>query len=321
MKKVFRWGFIGCGGIAESVAKELVQSEEHQIVALWNRTKSKAERFSEHFGGTVYDDVENLLEAPDIDGIYIAVTADCHAELMKLCIAHKKPTLCEKPFTVNAKEAKEIIDYARKEGVYVAEAMWTWHNDVAKQVKKWVDQDRFGAIQSVECAYSLPMIWTYGNPRLTSIDLIGGAVMDIGVYALRYCYELFGYPNHIICDGQLQDGIDLNEDIILDYGNFMAKLSVGIAGSRGEHFLLFGEKGSLRINDFHMARSADIFGKQRENYQASHKLLYLRQADIVAEEILSGKLESEISLESTLEVMRLLDTCREQLGVVYLSEK
>ncbi|WP_162012670.1 Gfo/Idh/MocA family protein [Streptococcus sp. S784/96/1] len=321
MTKLFKWGFIGCGGVAESVAKELKQSDKHQIVALWNRTLSRAERFSERFGGTVYERVEDLLNDSNVDGVYIAVTADRHAEFMKLCIAHKKPVLCEKPFTVNAKEAQEVIEYARQEGVYVSEAMWTWHNDVAKQVKNWIKEDRFGQVQDVEVSYSLPMIWNYGNPRLTSIELIGGAVMDIGVYSLRYCYELFGYPQNITCTGELKDGVDLNEEIILDYGDFKARLYVGINGSRGEHFLLFGENGTLHIKDFHMARSASVFGKEEEIYQAEHQLLFLRQADIVTDEILSGQLESEISLGSTLDVMNMLDDCRRQLGVIYLSEK
>lgn len=321
MKQEFRWAFIGCGGIAESVAREFLQSDRHRIVALWNRTKPRAEEFSKRFGGKVYEDVEELLVDPEIDGVYIAVTANRHAEFMKRCIAHRKPVLCEKPFAVNAQEAQEVIEYARQEGVYVSEAMWTWHNDVAKQVKKWVIQERFGKIQEVEVAYSLPMIWTYGNPRLTSADLIGGAVMDIGVYALRYCYELFGYPNKIEARGKLRDGVDLNEEINLYYDGLVARLTIGIDGSRGEYFLLFGEKGTLHIKDFHMARIAEVYGGNRETYQVRDRLLLLHQADIVADEILSGQLESEITLQSTLDVMTMLDTCRKQLGVTYQSEK
>lgn len=318
--KAFRWGFIGCGGIAESVARDLAHSEEHEIVALWNRTTERAHRFSEKFGGKVYEQVEDLLDDTDVDGVYIAVTADRHAEFMKLCIRHHKPVLCEKPFTVNAQEAQEVIELARQEDVYVSEAMWTWHNDVAKFVKACVDNQRFGDIQDVQCNYSLPMVWTYPNPRLTEISLIGGAVMDIGVYALRYCYELFGYPSKIECRGILKDGVDLNEEILLTYPDLTAKLSVGIDGSKGEQFLLFGSEGTLQIPDFHMARSAQIFGQKPEVFQAEHTILFLRQADQVAKEM-RGEIPQTISLESTLDVMKMLDECRRQLGVVYLSEE
>lgn len=126
----FGWAYIGCGGIAHTTAKELVKTESQQIVAAWNRTYEKAEKFVKKYGGTAYKTAEEAITAPGVEGVYIALTADKHAEYMRLCIKHHKPMLCEKPFTVNAKEAEDIFTYAAQEGVYVSEAMWTWHNAV-----------------------------------------------------------------------------------------------------------------------------------------------------------------------------------------------
>ncbi|MGT2756040.1 Gfo/Idh/MocA family protein [Streptococcus ovuberis] len=318
----FKWGFIGCGWIAEQMALEFEQSENHVIMAVWNRTTKRARTFTERFGGKVYEELDAFLKEPDIDGVYIAVTADKHAEYMRACISYGKPVLCEKPFTVNAKETEEVMVLAKEKRVYVSEAMWTWHNDVAKQVKTWIKRGRLGKVQAVEIAYSLPMIWTYPRPRLIERDLIGGAVMDIGVYALRYAYELFGLPKSLTCQGDLADtGVDLNEEICLDYGDFTAKLMIGINGSRGEHLLIFGEEGTLLVQDFHMAKQAEIYGRQRETYRAKHDLLLLRQADLVAEEIKRGQLQGDLTLDASLEVMELLDECRRQLGVVYPNEE
>ena len=134
----FRWAYLGCGDIAQITAKELSDGE---IVAVWNRTTERAREFVKKFGGIVYETAEEAITAPGVEGVYIAVTANLHADYMKLCIKHHKPVLCEKPFTVNAKQAQEIFAYAAQEGVYVSEAMWTWHNATACKVKDWITSE------------------------------------------------------------------------------------------------------------------------------------------------------------------------------------
>lgn len=119
----FGWAYIGCGGIAEQTAKEIYNSENHRIVSAWNRTHSKAAKFVKKYGGRAYRDILEAINADGVECVYIAVTADKHYEFMKLCIENHKNVLCEKPFTVNAEETKEIFALAEKEGVYVAEAM------------------------------------------------------------------------------------------------------------------------------------------------------------------------------------------------------
>lgn len=123
----FRWAYLGCGGIAHTTAKQLKDSADNEIVAVWNRTLRKAEDFAKKFGGKVYATAEEAITAPDVDGVYIALTPDRHAEYMQLCIKHKKAVMCEKPFAVNATQAEQVIREAKEAGVYVSEAMWTWH--------------------------------------------------------------------------------------------------------------------------------------------------------------------------------------------------
>lgn len=80
---------------------------------------------------------------------------------MRLCIKHHKPVLCEKPFTINAKEAEEIFVYAAQEGVYVSEAMWTWHNALFHMVKDFVTAGKPGTIQRADCSYALSTLKFY----------------------------------------------------------------------------------------------------------------------------------------------------------------
>ena len=247
----FRWAYLGCGDIAQITAKELSDGE---IVAVWNRTPERAQEFVKKFGGIVYETAEDAITAPGVEGVYIAVTANLHADYMKLCIKHHKPVLCEKPFTVNAKQAQEIFAYAAQEGVYVSEAMWTWHNATARQVMDWIHSEAVGKIKNVNCTYSFPMIKFSKKPRHFQAELIAGALLDIGVYCIRYCYELFGMPKNIVCEGRLKDGFDLGEKITLYYDDFQANLIISRDQNHGEKFVVIGEKGNISVPMFHMAK-------------------------------------------------------------------
>ena len=321
VQKKFGWCFIGCGGIAHITATELVRTKDNTIISAWNRTGEKARSFVKKFGGTAYDTIEEAINAPGVEGVYIAVTADRHADIMKLCIRHHKPVLCEKPFTVNARQAREVLDLAAQEGVYVSEAMWTWHNATAHKVKSWIQQEAVGQVQQVNCDYSFPMIkMPIQKPRHTSPEMIGGALLDIGVYCVRYCYELFGIPKEITCKGRLSGGVDLGEHITLHYDGFDCNLRISRDENDGERLVILGEQGKIHVPMFHMAKKAVLKGKRRETFR-DHSLLYGTQFSKVAAEIRSGARDGvAVSHRSTIECLELLDICREQMGLVYPCE-
>ena len=316
----FGWSYIGCGGIAHGTAKELVQTEDNQIVAVWNRTKSKAEDFAKEYGGTVYDTAEEAINAPGVEGVYVNVNGDMHAEFTNLAIKNKKPVLCEKPFTVNAEESKVIFDYAKREDVYVSEAMWTWHNATALKVKEWVKSGVIGDIQSVESAFEVPLVNDSTNPRLTTPSMLGGALMDLGVYNVRYCYEIFGLPEQIECDARM-DEVDYSETITFEYPGFKANNLVSMERAGGHYFEIKGTKGSISVPKFHMAQEATLKTEDKEETFKVDDLLYGKQFSNVAAEIRAGLKEGEkIPAKSTIEVMSLLDECRRQMGLVYPQE-
>ena len=321
MKK-FGWAFIGCGGIAHITALELVRTKDNTIVSAWNRTASKAESFVKKFGGTAYAAIEEAINAPGVEGVYIAVTADRHADIMKLCIQHHKPVLCEKPFTVNEQQAREVLELAAAEGVYVSEAMWTWHNATAKQVKEWIRQEAVGQVKQVNCDYSFPMIkMPIQKPRHTSPEMIGGAIMDIGIYCIRYCYELFGMPREMICNGRLSGGIDLGEKITLRYDGFDCNIRVSRDENDGERLEIIGEKGRIYLPMFHMAKKATLKTDKKQVFR-DRSLLYGTQFSAVAAEIRSGAKEGiAITLQSTLDCLKITDICRQQMGLVYPCEE
>ncbi|WP_423189845.1 Gfo/Idh/MocA family protein [Alkalibacterium sp. f15] len=317
----FGWAYIGCGSIAHTTAKELVKTDDNQIVAVWNRTTAKAEEFAKEYGGTVYATAEEAINAAGVEGVYVNVNGDMHAEFTKLSIKNKKPVLCEKPFAVNEKVTKEVFDYAAEKDVYVSEAMWTWHNETALQVKEWVKSGVIGDIQSVDCAFAVPLLKHSDNPRLTTPSMLGGALLDLGVYAVRYCYELFGIPEQIKCEGDMHE-VDHAEKIEFQYPGFQAKMHISMKEDAGNFFEIKGTKGAISVPKFNSSKQAYLKTDGKEEVFEMAGLLYGNQFSNVAAEIRAGRKEGEkISGKSTIEVMALLDECRRQMGLVYPQEQ
>ena len=316
----FRWAYIGCGGIAEITAKEILRSGSHEIAAVWNRTRERAERFAGRYGGTVYSTVEDAVCAPGVEGVYIATTPDMHPEYIRRCIALGRPVLCEKPFAVNAAVTAALLDEAARAGVYVSEAMWTWHNNIALRVREWVQSGRAGEIREVRMTYGYPLLLLSHADRLRDPVRLGGALLDIGIYPVRYCYELFGMPKDIQCRGAVKGGVDLREEVELRYGGFTVRLNIAMDRMLGERAVIVGSKGTIRVPQPHAARRARLGGPRPETVLDDAKL-YAKQFSNVAEEIRAGCMEgAKVPARGTVDVMRILDECRQQMGLTFPCE-
>ncbi|MBR0295586.1 MAG: Gfo/Idh/MocA family oxidoreductase [Bacilli bacterium] len=317
---MFNWCFIGAGKIADIVAKDMVESKINRVFSVWNRTYEKSIKFAEKYHAKVYKNVEEALNDPLVDGVYIALTNDLHFEYMKKCIEHHKPVLCEKPFTMNKKEAIEIFELAKKNAVYVSEAMWTWHNKCAYQVKDWLKD--IGPIKEVECAFSfIGVSKEFAIERLINPNMLGGALLDIGVYGLRYSLELFGMPKKIRCSGDVSSGVDLNEEILFIYDEFTVKHSFAVDQDFGIYYRIKGERGFIDAPSFH-ATNEVILKKEKRVVIKDKNNLYETQFANVAKEIQDGLLESRIiTKEKTILCMELMDECRRQMGLLFPKEK
>lgn len=323
---VFRWGIIGTGHFAFDIAGFVTKSNRHQFVACYNRTKTKAEKFASVYGGKVYDTVEALLKDPNVDGIYIATTADQHAHYAKLAIEAKKAVLVEKPFGVNAEQTRQIYQLAHDRGVYLSEAMWTWYNDIAITVKTWIKEKRIGEITKVKITFGMPIVNFQPHSRLTDVNRCGGALMDIGVYPLHYIYELFGEPTSIDTDGYTDQGVDYHSKTRLHYPGFSVIMRVAMDRYLGERLVVVGKEGKIVVPFFHMAATAILKSKGTrlviKNPAGKMGQLYVPQFDRVAEEIRQGKIQSDyVTPASTIATMGFIDQCRKSLKVYYRNEE
>ena len=314
----FNWCFIGTGQIANKVAKELVTNPGHQIVSVFNRTKKKAEKFAKKYHSTVYESALEAINDPRVDGVYIATTNETHFSFAKLCLENHKPVLCEKPITGNAKELEELMRISKETNTFLKEAMWTWFNPVANKVKEWIKEERIGKILSVDCIFNMPIFgYNKAKGRYISPARYGGALLDLGVYPVRYVYELFGKPNAIESKGKLYNGIDLFNVSTFKYDGFDARVSSQINALVGEHCNIIGEKGTIKVPLFHMASRATLKTKDKKEVFVDRNKKFATQFRVVAEYIKGEKPNELVSLESSVAVMELMDEIRKQIGVIF----
>lgn len=322
----FGWCFIGYGGIAGTVAKTVLKGN-HRIAAVYGRNFEKAQAFAGKFGATAYRTPEEALADPRVEGVYIATPNDSHGFYARLCIEHGKPVLVEKPFAMNREEAASVLALAEEKGIYAAEAMWTWHNPISQQVREWIRSGMIGQVKTVESRYSFPMLKKGDTTsRLVNPAAGGGAIPDIGIYPLRYTYELFGMPESIQAKGELYNGVDVDENVSMTYPGFTAKHYISFKKFKGEEMVITGTDGKIVVPYFHMAVKASLAGKVKQTIKNGGKMnfnaAYLPEFDDTAADIRSGKAQSSIvPHKATLDTMELLDSCRKQMGVVFLCEK
>ena len=314
----FNWCFIGTGKIATKVAKQLVTNPGHQIVSVFNRTKKKAEKFAKKYNSTVYESAFEAINDPRVDGVYIATTNETHFSYSKLCLENHKPVLCEKPITGNAKELRELIKIGEENKTMLKEAMWTWYNPVANKVKQWIKEERIGKILSVDCIFNMPIFgYNKAKGRYISPARYGGALLDLGVYPVRYVYELFGKPKSIESKGKLYNGIDLFNVSTFKYDGFEARVSSQINALVGEHCRIVGEKGTIKVPFFHCASKAVLKTKEGKEVFRDKNKKFATQFRVVGEYMKGEKPNELVSLESSVEVLEIMDEIRRQIGVIF----
>ena len=318
MNHSFGWCFIGCGTLAHIVAQELVASGRHRIASVFGRSADKAADFADAFGGKAYASAEDAMNAEGVDGVYIVTTHDSHYDYARRALLCGKNVLCEKPMTMTAAEAAALFALAEERGLYIAEAMWTWFNPVANTVRRWLDEGRLGAVRSARIVCHTDGV--HYAPRVTDPMTAGGAVMDMGVYALTYCQRLFGSPASLRCVGELADGIDWGEDIELCYADGLRlPIEMDIRGAEGgEFFEAVGERGVLTVEHFHEADSACIRFADGSELRCAGGGNYLNEFDLVAAEMRTGQTDSRYEPRRvTIAVMEQIDECRRQMGLIY----
>jgi predicted dehydrogenase len=319
----FNWGILGPGGIARAFAKDLNFSQGHTIAAVGSRSLENAQKFAETFGGTAYGSYEELVADPTVDAIYVATPHPAHHDNVILALNAGKPVLCEKPFAVNAKEAQAMVDAAARNSVALMEAMWARFLPHYAKVREIVDSGVLGPILSIHADHGQRLA-DQGITRLIEPDLAGGALLDLGIYPVSFAHMILGNPAHINSKAVMTEkGVDAQTSMIFTYeSGAQAVLTTTMIEQTPCRAVIAGLNGWLEIDRTFYNPAAmrvvlnDGTVTEYPNTYTGHGLR--EQAETFKQLVRSGKLESDIlTWADTVDIMKSLDTVREQIGLKY----
>jgi predicted dehydrogenase len=211
-------GVLGAARISrDALIKPAADVEGVEVVAIAARDRDRAsEAASKHGIPRVSDSYESMLADPDIDAVYIPLPNGLHGRWTLAAIDAGKHVLCEKPFTANADEAREVAAAAGSSKVVVMEAHHTSHHPQTKRAAEIVQSDMLGELESAEASFIVPMPPS-GDIRW-NLDLAGGSLMDLGCYPLRWLRDVLGaVPTVTSAVASDRKGIDASMDARLDY--------------------------------------------------------------------------------------------------------
>lgn len=319
----FSWGILGPGGIAQAFAKDLTHLEGHSIGAVGSRSLSNAQKFATTFGGVAYGSYEELVTDASIDAIYVATPHPAHHDNVVLALNAGKPVLCEKPFSVNAFEAQAMIDVASKNKVALMEAMWARFLPHYAKVREIVASGVLGPILSIHADHGQRLA-DQNIARLVEPELAGGALLDLGIYPISFAHMILGNPISITASAVMTDkGVDAQTSMIFTYNKgSQAVLTTTMIEQTPCRAIVAGLDGWLEIDrTFYNPASMRVIlndGSVTE-YPSTYVGHGLReQADHFKQLVATGKLESEIlTWKDTVDIMKTMDTVREQIGLKY----
>lgn len=328
MNAPVRWGILATGGIAARFVEDLELVPDAAAVAVASRTAEAAGRFAaEHGIARAYPTWQALAADDEVDIVYIAGPHVVHYPATKLLLDAGKPVLCEKPFTLNAAQAAELIGIARSNETFLMEAMWMRANPVVRRAVELITAGAIGTVGAIAADFSFTRPVEPAH-RLRDPALGGGALLDLGVYPISLAQMILGTPGQVWAVARLTpEGVDETTGILLGYptgAHAMLSASFGLSGPGTA--TISGEAGRIELPEgFYRAGYLTVHreGHQPQREDHSYPGNGLRFQAIEAGRCLrAGLAESPLfPLEDTLAVMRTMDRVRDAIGVRYPDEQ
>lgn len=321
------WGILATGRIARSFARDLV-AHGHRITAVGSRSFEKAQDFAEEFGiPTFYGSYDELVDDPNTDVIYVATPHSLHAANAKAALTHGKHVLLEKPFTINATEAREVADHADESGLLVMEAMWTRFLPHMRFLREVVAAGRIGEVRSLHADHT-QQLTNDPDHRLNNLKLGGGALLDLGVYPLSFAHDLLGPPSDVIARGILKPtGTDASVATILQHVNGAMSTSYSSMETRGTNTAtVLGSSGRIEVSPIWYAPAAvavyDADGRLVDRFEKPVSGKGRQYQALEVERLIEARETASplMTPAESIAVMTTLDQIRAAIGVRYPSE-
>ena len=317
-----RVGIIGAGWIAEKAAITLNGLTDCEAYAIASRSKEKADAFAEKWKmRKAYGSYSELIADPSVDLVYVATPHSHHYDVTREALMAGKPCLVEKAFMANYRQAKEIVTLARERKVFLAEAIWTRYQPVVAMMRELIGS-RIGTpkLLTATLGYSMG-----DKPRIMRADLCGGALLDLGVYALNFVRMFFDADILRITSQcvKSQTGMDLTNAMTLTLSNGVLCNLQSSAACVGDNIgVIAGTDSNLIIDNINNPQKITVNGPDRtyiETIPVPQQITgYEYQFVACRQALIDGLLEpKEMPLEETLYIMQLMDSLRKDWDVRY----
>jgi predicted dehydrogenase len=327
MEKRIRWGILGTGKIAKALATALKELPDAELAAVASRSIDSATSFAKEFGAKrAHGSYQALADDPDVDVIYIATPHPMHHENALMCLNAGKALLVEKAFTVNRREAEEVVALAREKKLFVMEAMWSRFQPALVEAKRLIEAGEIGKITNIQADLGF-MADVGPEHRLFNKELGGGAMLDLGIYPLSVSTYFLGGVASVKAMSELgPTGVDVQTNFVLRHVNGgLSSCATSLTARTGATLSIGGSKGFLRLlSRFHHSEDFVIElndGSRREVHVPRIGNGYVHEMMEVQRCLRAGLLESPVMpLNETLALMSVMDDIRAQAGVRYAAD-
>ncbi len=258
--KEMKWAVLGTGVIANEMAAALKKNGRN-IYAVGNRTYPKAVAFAEKYGiGKVYNDMNEMFTDPEVDIIYITTPHNTHIDFMRKAIQNGKHILVEKSMTLNSRELDEAMSLAKKKGVVIGEAMTIYHMPIYKKLREILDSGKLGKVNLITMNFGSFKDYDMSN-RFFNRELAGGAMLDIGVYALSFIrFFMSEKPNKLLSQVKsAPTGVDEQAGLLLmNSAGQMATVMLSLHSKQPKRGMISCENGYIEVMEYPRAWEASI---------------------------------------------------------------
>ena len=322
-----RWGILGTGKIAHAFASALRDVPDAVLAGVASRSRDKAASFAAEFdAGAAYGAYEELAAAGGIDLVYVATPHPQHVENALLVLGAGKGVLVEKPFTMNLREAEQVVALARAKALFLMEAMWTRFLPALAEVERLIAAGEIGSVHQVVADFGFSA--NFGpEHRVFNPDLGGGALLDLGIYPLSIAASLLGPVVAVQAQAEMgPTGVDVQTSFTLKHaGGAMSVCSCSFLARTPGELTVSGSRGHIRMNTmFHRARSITVALDDGSTRTIETPYLgngYVHEAIEAQRCFLAGLTESPVMThDETLALMAVMDEIRRQIGLRYAAD-
>lgn len=326
MNKPFNWAIIGAGGIAEEMARAFAAMGRRPF-GVAGRSWEKVQAFAQRCGaGRLYESPQQAFADPDVDIVYLATPHNTHAALIEQALAAGKHVLCEKAITLNSRELERCAALARERRLVLAEAMTIWHMPLYQELWQRLASGEWGRVQLLQLNFGSFKPYDMKS-RFFNPELAGGALLDIGVYALS-CARSFlsSAPDQVLSRVKLAPtGTDEQAVILLQNSeNQMATITMSLRSKLPKRAVISCENAYIQIDDYpraRMARVVDTATGAVTEIRAGETARALEYEMAAMEYAVHTGDASALHLDWTQDVMRTMTVLRQEWGVCYPGEE